>query len=145
MIKMNGNRIFLITSFLFIIAFATRLPVMPSEAKGYPSVVMLGASILNVLLFIRGGKEEGEEKGAGYSLKIVFFVLLVFAYLFLMGKVGYILATLIFLYALFFLLRLKQKKTFIILPIVLTTALYLFFSRVLSVFLPEGSWINIYF
>ncbi len=144
MVKFNGNRIFLLAAFLILAAFASRLPQMPQEARGYPAIVLVGAAVLDVYLFIRGGEVTSEVLEASKKKLIFSFVALVFAYYYLLGKIGYILATMSFLYVLFLLLRLKSKKVFIFLTPIVTLLLYFFFTRVLSVILPEGTWFNIY-
>lgn len=127
-----------------LLAFATKIPTIPTEARSYPLVLLIGAFIFSLILFFKDTPIEQDPLQIHIVWKIIIFLAMVVIYLFLMTKVGYIIATAMFLYASLLFLRLENKILLITFPLVLTLVLYFLFTRLLSVILPEGAWFGLY-
>ncbi|MDC7245694.1 MAG: tripartite tricarboxylate transporter TctB family protein [Sphaerochaetaceae bacterium] len=144
MLKLSGNRIYLLVTMAVLLAFATKIPTIPTEARSYPLVLLIGAFIFSLILFFKDTPIEQDPLQIHIVWKIIIFLAMVVIYLFLMTKVGYIIATAMFLYASLLFLRLENKILLITFPLVLTLVLYFLFTRLLSVILPEGAWFGLY-
>ena len=144
MLKLSGNRIYLLVTMAVLLAFATKIPTIPTEARSYPLVLLIGAFIFSLILFFKDTPIEQDPLKIHIVWKIIIFLAMVVIYLFLMTKVGYIIATAMFLYASLLFLRLENKILLITFPLVLTLVLYFLFTRLLSVILPEGAWFGLY-
>lgn len=100
--------------------------------------------MIGTWLFISKKKTEVATIDRESVILILLFGILVLAYVLLIDKLSYLVSTLLFLYASQWMLGLKNKVLFIIFPIILTLTIYFLFTRVLGVFLPEGTWIHLY-
>ncbi len=142
-----GNRIFLLFIMLVLAAFAFQFQPIPEEAKTYPFVLLIISYIISIYLFIRpmaSGKRNRKEI-LNISRNVAVFALSILLYIFFINKISYFLATLLFTVLVLFFAGIRTKKILILLPLVLTFLVYLFFTKILGVFLPEGTWIQIYF
>lgn len=142
---LTGNRIFILVAIVVLIAFLTQIPSIPHDAAGYPLFLIVSCLILSIAILIKKG-DDSKEKLDNKSVKnIVIFNLAILVYLLSMSKISYLLSTLAFLYFGEWILGFRIKKVFILFPIILTLAMYLLFTRLLGVILPEGSWITLAF
>lgn len=142
---LTGHRVFLLCIDAVLVAFATQLSEIPSEARTYPMIFIIIGLIMSIALIIRPKQPQMEKASKEGAMRIIVFALWILAYLWLMSKIGYILSSLLFLYGGELLLGLKKKVLFWVFPIIMTLMMYLLFTRVLSVILPAGMWFGIRF
>lgn len=140
----KGNRIFVLFILLVLITLCFQLFKIPSSARTYPTVLLAGSFILGFIILV--SKQEASEVSSKLVIKdTVIFLSLIIIHIILLTVVGYIISTVLFLYASLYYLKTENKIVKMLFPIIVTLIMYLFFSKVLHVFLPEGSLINIYF
>jgi putative tricarboxylic transport membrane protein len=142
MLNITGNRKLLLIAIIIIVTFATQIPSMPPESKGYPFVLLVCCLILCLALLFKKDQETlSYEKGN--MKRLIIFSLMIVLYLLLITKIGYIFSTLLFLVSSLLFLGLKSRKQLFFFPVGITLTLYFLFSRVLSVILPEGLWFGL--
>jgi len=138
-------------------AFYTQLMKIPKDVRGYPAFLMAGACLFNTILLIqtigkmRKERADGESSGVAGDvfrsnfIKIVTYVVIFAAYIFLIPKVGYILATFLFLLGMLLYIGVRDVKAIVLLPLLMTAVIYALFTYVLVVILPKGTWITLPF
>lgn len=83
-------------------------------------------------------EEEEDEASARLTKKIFYFMLSTLLYLLIMNYLGFVITTIIYMPIIMWILGTKSKKTLILLPIGFTVLLYILFSNLLGIPLPQG-------
>jgi len=140
--KITGNRLFVLCIVVLLVAFTIQLPGIPMEGRIYPMTLIIASFLFCIyLLASKQKKEQSTDKSVLFACCVL--VLMIAAYIFLLGKIGYILATLVFLYGALWFLKVRNIKLLVIYPAVLTLLMYFLFNRILSVLLPAGCWFSL--
>lgn len=150
--KKNWDFISSIIIFIILGAFSLQLKNIPKEAKGYPTFMIVCSFILAVVLLFNSLKNNNKEcktevidKPIEYAKRVAIYAISIGLYIFFMEKIGFLLSTFIFMAGSLIYLKMKNKLVIVLLPLITTLAMYFFFGKFLTVMLPHGTWIQIYF
>ena len=168
-----SQRLVLLPVVSLLAGFIFQFSEIPSEARIYPSILLIVSGFLIIfLIFSKSPKVFNEEVvhntkqdiavkretkdiplnantkikrvAENVTIQLCIFCMLVLLYMWFIIKISYILATVSFIFVALFMLRVRSIFLLILFPVITTMSLYLFFSRVLRVILPQGEWFIIY-
>jgi len=103
------------------------------------TALLLIFDIINTVKTAKSGEAPKEEaKGEEISIgRVLIVILLMFAWYFLMPRIGFIISTILVMCVMCYLLGCRNKIVNIVFPVVFTLALYFAFVELLHVSLPE--------
>jgi putative tricarboxylic transport membrane protein len=139
-----GGLFFLFVGICFFF-LSVKLPIGKFTQPGpaiFPLVLSLLLSIMGLLIFLSGkGKPKIERAKDSENLaKPLAIILLTFAFIYFMGRLGYLITSFLYLFSLFFLV--SRFKWFFSagLSAILAAGSWYFFGKILGIFLPLGPW-----
>jgi len=141
---------------LCIVAFlyANSLTITQKAAQYFPQVTLAGTAVCAVVLLVksilrinRDDKENGAEERTDEAkranrignMRILFFAVLIVAYIVGINLVGILIATAIFVPSALYMLKIRNIWSIIGLTVGTDLAIYIVFHVLLSLVLPKGS------
>ena len=139
-----GGLFFLLVGICFF-SLSIQLPIGKFTQPGpaiFPLVLSLLLSIIGLLIFISGKGKPGIEraKDSENLAKPLAIILLTFAFIYFMGRLGYLITSFLYLFSLFFLVSRFKWFFSVGLSGILAAGSWYFFGKILGIFLPLGPW-----
>lgn len=139
------NRIVAIVFFVISLGFVYLGRKLSEGAKTYPMVLAGMLIVLSIMLFIDASSKVKSDTSKNPLLILKkeskYFLILILGYvLFILGleTLGFIISSLVFLLSIQYLLGYKNILKLVVNSVLFTLVIYLAFSRVLNVPLPDG-------
>lgn len=108
---------------------------LEGKADFFPMIVLLALFLASIILFCQSRKSR-DRVTLSVNPKLVALVIVSFAYLFLMNKIGYVLSTALFFMIMLLVNRYEKKTAGMFISFVFAYVMFFFFSKILSVPLP---------
>ncbi|GAB4316343.1 MAG: tripartite tricarboxylate transporter TctB family protein [Pseudothermotoga elfii] len=137
----------LIVSILGLVFFLGTIGIKPVKLglspADFPRLITVSMMILGVVLLIKGllvkNDETKKKSDTSVFLKLICLVVMLFAYILLMDKIGFLYLTPFLIFSCAYLFGMKNLWLNIVLSIVVTISVYYVFSQVFKIPLPRFS------
>ena len=147
--KYRGDLIIALSLVPVLLIFISQLGGITPVARKYPLVVITGSFIMIAIVSIqaiyqsRKVASEAEQQSEtpqkpSSTLRIVVYSVSILAYVLLLDLVGYFIATIAFMVFSLMFQKMNRKILLVAFPLIFSVILYLIFSKLLYVTLPNG-------